>query len=268
MRERLPLEPSSDFTPYTPRRLRRVVLIGHDNDGSLELYKVLRRSLRDLEYFVVVTQGLFYRRSLGASIWRLVTQASILFAIRRGLDILKYRIAGDTLVSRCRRERIPLIQTNDVNSAGAQESISGFGPDLIVLLYTMHILRPETARLARFGAIASHPSMLPHYRGLEVFFWALANGEAQTGVSVYFVDGRVDSGLVIRQEALGIGPEETVRSLYRRVTALASKMLCEAVRAIDAGTVTPHRATGTGSYYPMPTRDAYRRFQRSGRRWS
>lgn len=253
---------------YPTRRILRVVLVGHDNDGSRELYAAISARFTTTEFLVILTEGVYYQRSLAASVWRLIREASFLFVARRALDLLAYRLSGDTIRSRCRRRGIRVISSRDVNDERTRREIGALRPDLIVLLYTMHLVSLNTAKLAPFGAIASHPSMLPHYRGLEVFFWALANGETETGVSVYFLDGKVDSGRIIAQEPVSIEPDDSVRTLYRKVTDVAQRLLCYAIARIDEGTVTTRVVTGKGSYYPMPTRQAYRRFQRSRRRWS
>ena len=52
----------------------------------------------------------------------------------------------------------------------------------------MHILKKNVIKLPKFYTIGCHPSILPNYRGLEVFFWALANGERESGVSVFYME--------------------------------------------------------------------------------
>ena len=67
----------------------------------------------------------------------------------------------------------------------------------------MHILNKNVIRLPKISTIGCHPSILPNYRGLEVFFWALVNGEKESGVSVfymtekineYFIEGKINAG--------------------------------------------------------------------------
>lgn len=257
----------AEVSDRATRRIHRIVLIGHENDGSRDLLRAVTRRFPTVEFTVVLTEGLYHRHSLLGSVWRLLREASLLFVLRRSLDLIEYRLSADTMVARCRQMGIPVIRTRDVNSEAARRAIEAFHPDLIVLLYTMHLLNGRTIRIPRFGAIGSHPSILPHYRGLEVFFWALANGEPETGVSVYFLRPKVDAGQVICQERVLIAPDDSVRTLYHKVTAVAQRLLCEAIVRIDDGTARPYPVEGEGSYFPMPTREAYRRFQRSGRRW-
>jgi methionyl-tRNA formyltransferase len=216
---------------------------------------------------LVITTGLFYRRSLLASLWKLAVESSLLFCFVRFLELVKHRLSGASMARECRRPGITTIITDDVNSPNMLAKLEALAPDLLVSLYTMHIYRKPVLGIPRFGAITSHPAILPNYRGLEVFFWAMANDEKTTGVSVFTLDTRIDAGLVIRDEVLPISPEQSMADVYRMITECAGRLLVLAIGDIDNGTATYREPSGPGSYYPMPTREAVRRFRRLGKRF-
>ena len=110
--------------------------------------------------------------------------------------------------------------------------------------------------------------MLPHNRGLFPYFWVLADGEIETGVSVHFVEDRFDTGDIIAQERMFVKPEDTIQSLSYRSAQVGGPLLVEAVRNIMAGSVEriPQDAD-RASYHSWPTSEAYRRFRRLGRKF-
>lgn len=247
--------------------IHRIVLVGHDNEGSSRLFRIITDAFPECQFLAIESKGLYYKKSFIASVAKLLKEASWLFVFVRFLELLKHKLFGATLASLARSRGIPLIHTRDVNSAGTLRQIEAFEPDLLVSLFTMQIYKSKVISLPRFGAITSHPSILPNYRGLEVFFWALANNEKETGVSVFFLSERIDDGRVIWQNRLGIDERTTVASLYRSITDIGGKGLVESIVAIDKGTAQTIPQEGMGSYFSMPDRSAVRRFLKLGRKF-
>jgi phosphoribosylglycinamide formyltransferase-1 len=105
------------------------------------------------------------------------------------------------------------------------------GVDLVVLAGYMHLLTP--AFLDRFpGRIVNvHPSLLPQFPGAHAIDDALAAGVETTGVTVHYVDDGLDTGAVIRQEAIEVEPRE---SLVERIHAVEHRLLPEVVAELCA----------------------------------
>ena len=105
------------------------------------------------------------------------------------------------------------------------------GVRLVVLAGYMHLL--TAAFLDRFPdrIVNVHPSLLPEFPGTSAVNDALEAGVPTTGVTVHYVDEGVDSGPVIRQEALSVEPRET---LVERIHAVEHRILPEVVRELCA----------------------------------
>jgi folate-dependent phosphoribosylglycinamide formyltransferase PurN len=248
-------------------RIKSIVLVAHDNSGSFALFKKIVDSFPNVTLTLVITTGLYYRRTLAGSIWKLIRESSILFCAVRFADMARYRMAGLTMRRECKRRGIRIITTNDINAPDTIAALKAMSPDLLVSLYTMHIYRAEVLAVPRFGTIGVHPSIFPNYRGLETFFWAMANNEKTIGMSVFEVARKVDAGRVLREETMPIRPEQPMNEVYRMVTECGGRLLVAAIRDIDKGEATFRTPEGAGTYYPMPTREAVRRFLRSGKRF-
>ena len=101
------------------------------------------------------------------------------------------------------------------------------GVELVVLAGYMHLLTKPF--LDRFpGRIVNvHPSLLPEFPGAHAVDDALAAGVTETGVTVHLVDEGLDTGPVLRQEALPVEPRDT---LLERLHAVEHRLLPEVVR--------------------------------------
>ena len=111
--------------------------------------------------------------------------------------------------------------------------------DSIVVVAYGCILPKSVLEAPKYGCINLHVSLLPKYRGSAPVQWAVLNGDTETGVSIMQMDEGLDTGDVLVCEKIAIGPEETSGELFDRVTAVGARVLCEAVPAMEAGTLQP-----------------------------
>ena len=111
------------------------------------------------------------------------------------------------------------------------------GVELVVLAGYMQLLSEEF--LARFPdrVINVHPALLPAFPGLAAVEQAVAYGVKVFGVTVHFVDGGVDSGPVILQQAVSLPDARDPASVLERLHPIEHELLLEAVRLIARGAV-------------------------------
>ncbi len=98
----------------------------------------------------------------------------------------------------------------------------------------MHLLRPVF--LDRFpGRVVNvHPALLPAFPGAAAVEDALSAGVAETGATVHLVDEGVDTGAVLRQEAVAVLPGDTAETLHARIRMVEHRLLPEVVRELIA----------------------------------
>lgn len=106
------------------------------------------------------------------------------------------------------------------------------GADLVVCAGYMHLLTP--AFLDRFPrrVVNVHPALLPAFPGARAVEEALAAGVSETGATVHLVDRGVDTGPVLRQEAVPVLPGDTAEHLHARIRAVEHRLLPEVVREL------------------------------------
>jgi phosphoribosylglycinamide formyltransferase 1 len=134
-------------------------------------------------------------------------------------------------VGRAERAGIPVIATTDEDETAA--FLSDQGVELVVLAGYMRIL--PAAFLDRFpGRVVNvHPSLLPAFPGRTAIADALAHGVRVTGVTVHVVDERVDSGPILKQEAVEVPYDGDAVELERRIHEVEHRLLPQAVREFE-----------------------------------
>src|SRR5713226_8680409 len=106
--------------------------------------------------------------------------------------------------------------------------------------------------IATLGWINLHASLLPKYRGAAPINWAIVNGETRTGVTTMRIDAGMDTGDMLLQREVEIGPTETAPELVLRLSELGAPLMAETLRRLAAGTIAPRPQNhAEASYAPM-----------------
>ena len=115
------------------------------------------------------------------------------------------------------------------------DAAEGAGVAALVLAGFMRILGPEA--IARFPhrILNVHPSLLPAFPGVDAVGQALRAGVQVTGVTVHFVDERVDHGPIIAQRAVSVHPGDDEASLHARIQVREHEVYPRVVGALVEG---------------------------------
>lgn len=107
-------------------------------------------------------------------------------------------------------------------------------PELVVVVAFGQKI-PETILFGpKFGCINLHGSLLPQYRGAAPVQWSILNGDRTTGITTMYMDQGWDTGDMIYQQKVTIGPDENFSELYERLANLGAGLLVKTVRDIAA----------------------------------
>jgi methionyl-tRNA formyltransferase len=140
-----------------------------------------------------------------------------------------------------REHGVPVLQPEKVRDGRLAAELAALRPDVLCVAAYGRILGKDLLELAPHGAINVHGSILPKYRGAAPIQWAIAEGEAETGVSIMQMDEGLDTGDVLLQRALPIGPDDTAETLAPRLAALGGEALVEALALAGRGELVPVR---------------------------
>jgi len=137
-------------------------------------------------------------------------------------------------------EGIPVHQPEKIRAPEAQELLQQLAPDAIVIIAYGQIIPGRLLGIPKLGWINLHASLLPKYRGAAPINWAIVNGETKTGVTTMRIDAGMDTGEILLQKEMNIGPLETAPELAARMSELGAPLMAETLRGLSAGTIVPH----------------------------
>ena len=123
-----------------------------------------------------------------------------------------------------------------VNIKEDYQEIVDLQPDLIITAAYGQIVPQAVLDIPRLGCVNVHASLLPKYRGGAPVHYAILNGDKQTGVTIMYMVKKMDAGNIIKQQAIDILTDETMGSLYDRLSSLGANLLVETLPSIIAGT--------------------------------
>lgn len=92
--------------------------------------------------------------------------------------------------------------------------------------------------MPELGTFNLHASLLPRYRGAAPINRAVMNGDTETGVTTFFLKQAIDTGDVLRQERIEIGPDEDAGSVHDRLMMLGADVTMDTIAHIVAGDLT------------------------------
>ena len=117
------------------------------------------------------------------------------------------------------------------------EEIRKQKPDLIVVVAYGKILPKEVIDIPKYGIINLHSSLLPRYRGAAPINAAIINGDEKSGVSIMYVEEKLDAGAVILQSETTILDEDSFLTLHDRLKIMGADLLLEAINLIEKNEV-------------------------------
>lgn len=130
--------------------------------------------------------------------------------------------------------KLPVLQPTNLKDPGFVSAVRALRADLIVVV-AFRILPKEVFSLPSQGTFNLHASLLPRYRGAAPINWAIMNGETETGVTTFFLQEKVDTGSIILQARVKIGPDETAGELHDKLAEVGAEIVLQTVRLIELG---------------------------------
>ncbi len=130
---------------------------------------------------------------------------------------------------------IDVLAPEDPNERSFIDELSKLKPSLFVLSSYGHILGRDLLDVPSMGSLNIHPSLLPKYRGAAPIQRSIMAGEEQTGITIFFMDEKIDHGEMILQQILDIEPAENYGSLRDRLSELGADLIVKTIESIRSG---------------------------------
>jgi methionyl-tRNA formyltransferase len=130
---------------------------------------------------------------------------------------------------------IPVHQPEKIRAPEIEQQLRALAPDIVVIIAYGQIIPARLLQIPRLGWINLHASLLPKYRGAAPIAWAIAKGESVTGNTTMRIDAGMDTGEMLLQQELAIGPDETTPELAARLAEAGAELMAETLHGLQTG---------------------------------
>jgi methionyl-tRNA formyltransferase len=145
---------------------------------------------------------------------------------------------ADPLRASAEAAGLPVLSTRRLRrDEGVRGQYFDLKPDLNVMAFVTDIIPEDVLFYPPQQTIQYHPSLLPLHRGASAINWAIIQGDATTGLTIFWPDKGLDTGPVLLQREVSIGPDDTVGSIYfNQLFPMGVEAMIESVRLVREGT--------------------------------
>lgn len=166
------------------------------------------------------------------------------------------QLRSPPVVQAARTAGVPIWQPESLKGDGTAERLSAEDADFFVVAAYGEILRQNVLDIPRIAPLNLHASLLPRWRGAAPIQWAIASGDAATGVALMRMEKGLDTGAVYAMDATMIEDTETAGELHERLAAMGAALLMRELPRIAASECHPQKQPATRSCYAsMLTRE-------------
>jgi methionyl-tRNA formyltransferase len=131
--------------------------------------------------------------------------------------------------------RAAVLSKPDVETDALLRRVREARPDLVVSWFWTTRIPPRVLASAPHGGIGVHPSLLPRHRGPDPYYWAIATGDVESGVTAHALDDAYDTGPILAQRRMALDPAWDAWTLARRLDRPSLALLREVVASYARG---------------------------------
>ena len=159
------------------------------------------------------------------------------------------RLKASAVKETALEESFPVLEPESPKGDAFLEQITALGADLSVVVAYGQILQRAVLDVPPMGSVNLHASLLPALRGAAPINWAIARGDAVTGVTVMRMVERMDAGPILLQTEEPILEGETASELTTRLSEVGAEALVEALALLGAGVIEEREQDDSAATY-------------------
>src|SRR5215207_9625046 len=133
------------------------------------------------------------------------------------------------------RNHIRVFQPVKIREPQALEQLRFLRPDVIVVMAYGQILPSDLLRIPSIACLNLHASLLPRHRGAAPIQAAVECGDRESGITLMYMNERLDEGDVLLTRAIKLAKDETGGSLHERIAEISPGALKEALTLLKRG---------------------------------
>jgi len=152
---------------------------------------------------------------------------------------------------------LPVLQPDKLKDPGFVNELKSLNADLFAVV-AFRILPEVVFSMPPTGTINLHASLLPRYRGAAPINWVLINGESETGVSTFFIEKNVDTGLLLLQDTVPVTPDMTAGELHDTLSIVGADLLLQTIDGVADKSLRAFPQQGEVTLAPKISKDLCR----------
>lgn len=137
------------------------------------------------------------------------------------------------------QHNVPIYQPEKISGSEEMAELIALEADLIVTAAYGQFLPTKLLNAPKYRAINVHASLLPKYRGGAPVHYAIIDGEKETGVSIMYMERKMDAGDVLVQKSIPIEASDDVQAMFDKLSILGRDLLMETLPKLFAGDINP-----------------------------
>ena len=150
------------------------------------------------------------------------------------------QIVMPTPVKECaQKHNIPVYQPNSLRNDEQLQLMKELNPEAVAVVAYGKLIPADMLKVAPFGYVNVHGSILPKYRGAAPIQWAVVNGDKVTGVTTMLLGEGMDTGDILEVSTTEIGENETAGELFDRLSDMGAELLVSTLSKLEKGVLTP-----------------------------
>ena len=124
-----------------------------------------------------------------------------------------------------------------IKKIAESHNIKVLNPDMIITCAYGQIIPKELLDFPRYGAINIHASLLPKLRGGAPIHHAIIDGYDKTGITIMYMNEKMDEGDIILQSSTSISLDDTTETLHDRLSIMGRDLILDAIPKIVSGNI-------------------------------
>ncbi len=158
-----------------------------------------------------------------------VVTASDKYGGRGGKTLIESAIKKAALA-----HNIPILQPTKLKAPAFLAALEQLQADLQVVV-AFRMLPEVVWNMPPLGTFNLHGSLLPKYRGAAPINWAIIQGEERTGVTTFFLQHEIDTGDMLLQSSIPIGPDDTAADIHDQLMLSGAELVLATLQLIEEG---------------------------------
>ncbi len=134
--------------------------------------------------------------------------------------------------------------------------LDSLAPELIIVAAYGKILPENVINYPSLGCINVHGSLLPKYRGAAPIQRAIIDGEAETGITIMYMDVGLDTGDMLSNVSVPIEADDNFETMHDKLAEAGAKLLLETVKALEDGSASREKQDDDKSTYAAKIENA------------